>query len=129
MDVRSREAAPPFEAPDGSEIRELAHPRTSGSERQSLAEATIPPGAETREHCHPVAEEIYAFQSGAGVMRLGEAEAPVGAGDTVVIPPGTPHKLRNDGDEPLVLLCCCSPPYSDEDTVFTEPERGAQAES
>jgi mannose-6-phosphate isomerase-like protein (cupin superfamily) len=36
----------------------------------------------------------------------------------VVIPPGTPHQVRNTGDEPLTLLCCCAPPYSDADTVL-----------
>jgi len=52
-------------------------------------------------------------------MRLGESEAEIGAGDCVVIPPGTPHKLWNTGPEPLVLLCCCAPPYTDADTVMT----------
>ena len=45
--------------------------------------------------------------------------APVSAGDCVVIPPGTPHKLWNTGDTPLVLLCCCAPAYAHEDTVMT----------
>ena len=36
--------------------------------------------------------------------------------------PGAEHKLFNTGDEPLVLLCCCSPAYSHDDTVLTEPE-------
>jgi mannose-6-phosphate isomerase-like protein (cupin superfamily) len=54
-------------------------------------------------------------------MRLGDDEADVRAGDTVVIPPGTRHKLFNDdASEPLVLLCCCAPPYSHEDTVLLE---------
>ena len=29
------------------------------------------------------------------------------------------HKLFNPGTEPLVLLCCCAPAYSHEDTVLT----------
>jgi mannose-6-phosphate isomerase-like protein (cupin superfamily) len=52
-------------------------------------------------------------------MRLGEEEAQVVAGDCVVIAPGTPHKLFNDGAQPLVLLCCCAPAYSHDDTVMT----------
>jgi mannose-6-phosphate isomerase-like protein (cupin superfamily) len=43
----------------------------------------------------------------------------VRGGDCVVIPPGAVHKLRNPGTEPLVLLCCCAPAYSHEDTVLT----------
>ena len=72
------------------------------------------PGAETVEHLHRASEEIYAFTSGSGRMRLGEAEFEVAAGDAILIPPGTPHKLRNTGEEPLVLFCCCSPPYRDD---------------
>jgi len=53
-------------------------------------------------------------------VRLGKATAPVEAAEAVVIPPGTRHKLWNTGTEPLVLLCCCAPPYSDEDTVLCE---------
>ena len=54
-----------------------------------------------------------------GRMRLGDEEREVRAGDCVVIPPGAPHKLFNTGGEPLVLLCCCAPAYTHEDTVLT----------
>ena len=104
---------------DGSSIRELAGPSWTAAHNQSLAEATVPPGGETAEHYHPASEEIYAFVSGRGRMRLAEEEGAVGAGDTVVIPPGTPHKLWCEGSEPLVLFCCCAPAYRDEDTVMT----------
>jgi len=53
-------------------------------------------------------------------MRLGDEVSQVRSGETVVIPPGTRHKLWNPGPEVLVLLCCCAPPYSDEDTVLCE---------
>jgi mannose-6-phosphate isomerase-like protein (cupin superfamily) len=107
-----------FVTADGSAIRELAGPPSGNAANQSLAEATVAPGGETVLHHHVTSEEIYLFTAGAGVMRLGDEEAAVRAGDAVVIPPGTPHMLRNPGPEPLVLLCCCSPPYSDEDTVL-----------
>jgi mannose-6-phosphate isomerase-like protein (cupin superfamily) len=110
----------PFITKDGSEIRELAGIPTGNSVNQSLAEATVPPGAETEEHHHGVTEEIYLFTSGSGTMKLGEEETEVTAGDTVVIPPGTPHKLWNTGPEPLKLLCCCAPAYSHDDTFLTE---------
>ena len=105
---------------DGSEIRELAGIPTGNAENQSLAEATVPAGAETEEHYHRRSEEIYFFTHGSGRMRLGEHETEVAAGDTVVIPPGIRHKLWNTGTEPLKLLCCCAPPYSHEDTVLLE---------
>ena len=45
-----------FITKDGSEIRELAGAPTGNSVNQSLAEATVPPGAETEEHHHRVSE-------------------------------------------------------------------------
>lgn len=112
------EDRPSFITADGSSIRELAGVPSGNAVNQSLAEATVPPGGETVEHYHRRSEEIYYFTAGAGRMRLGDEEAEVRAGDMVVIPPGTRHKLWNTGPEPLVLLCCCAPPYSHEDTVL-----------
>jgi mannose-6-phosphate isomerase-like protein (cupin superfamily) len=108
-----------FITADGSSIRELAGPAWTRARNQSLAEATVQAEGETAEHYHPQAEELYYFVSGSGRMRLGEEEAEVVAGECVVVPPGTPHKLWNAGPQPLVLLCCCAPAYSDDDTVMT----------
>jgi mannose-6-phosphate isomerase-like protein (cupin superfamily) len=118
MRIENLERAEPFITKDGSEIRELAGTPTGNSVNQSLAEAIVPAGAETEEHYHGATEEIYFFTGGAGVMKLGDEESEVSPGDTVVIPPGTPHKLRNTGTEALKLLCCCAPPYSHEDTFM-----------
>jgi mannose-6-phosphate isomerase-like protein (cupin superfamily) len=109
-----------FTTLDGSEIRELAGRASGNAVNQSLAEATVAPGGETAEHYHRTTEEIYFFTHGAGRMRLGDEEHPVGAGDAVVIAPGLRHKLWCTGSEPLRLLCCCAPGYSDDDTVMLE---------
>ena len=86
-----------FVTADGSSIRELAGVPTGNAANQSLAEATVPPGGETAEHFHRISEEIYLFVSGMGTMRLDGAEAPVRAGDCVVIAPGAVHKLLEPG--------------------------------
>jgi mannose-6-phosphate isomerase-like protein (cupin superfamily) len=110
-----------FTTLDGSTIRELAGPAWTAAEAQSLAEASLPPGGATTAHLHRLTEELYYFTAGRGRMRLGDEEADVAAGDCVVVPPGTPHKLFNDSpSEPLVLLCCCAPAYSDADTELLE---------
>jgi mannose-6-phosphate isomerase-like protein (cupin superfamily) len=119
MEKANLEQLESFITADGSSIRELAGPAWTPARNQSLAEATVEPGGETAEHYHPRAEEIYYFVSGDGTMRLCDERAPVRAGDCVVIAPGTKHKLFNTGAEPLVLLCCCAPAYSDDDTVMT----------
>ena len=119
MHVSRLADAEPFVTLDGSTIREIAHPAWTPARNQSLAEATVPPGGATAAHIHRTAEELYLFTAGRGRMRLGDAERDVAAGDCVVIPPGTEHALVNPGPEPLVLLCCCAPAYSHEDTVLT----------
>ena len=121
MEIVRLEHREPFITLDGSEIRELAGVPAGNSANQSLAQATVPPGARTEAHYHRSSEEIYLFTSGAGRMMLAGEESPVRAGDCVVIAPGAEHQLVNDGAEPLVLLCCCSPPYSHADTVITAP--------
>src|ERR1700748_3523524 len=108
-----------FITADGSAIRELAGPSWTVARKLSLAEATVGRGAKTAEHFHPQTEELYYFVAGEGRMRLGEKEAAGTTGDCVVTPRGTPHKLCTDGPAPLVLLCCCVPAYSDDDTVMT----------
>jgi mannose-6-phosphate isomerase-like protein (cupin superfamily) len=120
VEIAKRDELDPFITLDGSEIRELAGPAWTAAENQSLAEATVPAGGETAEHLHRQTEEVYYFVAGSGRMRLGNEERDVSAGDCVVIPPGTRHKLWAAKSEPLVLLCACAPAYSHEDTVITE---------
>jgi mannose-6-phosphate isomerase-like protein (cupin superfamily) len=119
MEVGRLDAANAFTTLDGSTIREVAGAVSLATQNQSLAEATVPAGGSTDAHFHRTSEEIYFFTSGRGRMRLGDEEAEVAAGDCVVIPPGVEHRLWAGEDEPLVLLCCCAPAYSDEDTVIT----------
>ena len=120
MDVVRREQREAFITADGSSIRELAGIPSGNATNQSLAEAVVPPGGATIAHLHHRSEEIYLFAEGSGRMRLGEEERPVRAGDCVVIPPGVAHKLWAEEREPLILFCCCAPPYSDEDTLLLE---------
>ena len=108
--------AAPYVTKDGSEIRELMHPAVHGNRAQSLAEAIVPPGAETRLHSHRVTEELYHITQCTGLMTLGNATFEVRVGDTVCIPPGTAHRIRSTGREPLKILCACAPAYSHDDT-------------
>lgn len=120
MHVGRLDEARPFTTLDGSTIREVAGPTSLPSRHQSLAEATVPVGQETQAHLHRTSEELYLFTSGVGRIRVGAEEREIRAGDCVVLAPGTVHKLWNTGDAPLVLLCCCAPAYSDDDTVICE---------
>lgn len=107
-----------FQTKDGSEIRELMHPSRHGNRAQSLAEARIRPGEQTALHRHIRSEELYHVMAGEGVMTLDGEQFTIRPGDSIAISPGTSHRVRNTGSETLVILCCCSPPYTHDDTVL-----------
>jgi mannose-6-phosphate isomerase-like protein (cupin superfamily) len=107
---------PAYTTKDGSEIRELMHPAVHGNAKQSLAEAIVAVGEKTQLHRHLNTEEIYHVTAGHGVMRLGEKEFVIDPGDTIAILPGMAHAVENTGKEPLRIFCCCTPPYSHDDT-------------
>ena len=111
----------PYVTRDGSTIREWAGPGYAAEAANlSLAEATVAPGGTTIEHLHRRSEELYLVTAGAGLLRVGKEERRVEVGDCVAIAPRTAHKLFNDGEVDLVVVCACSPPYSHEDTVLLE---------
>ncbi len=109
-------AITPYLTRDGSTIRELMHPTLHGNTKQSLAEATIAPGSATHLHRHHRSEEIYYVVAGEGLMTLGHDRFPITVGDTVCIPPGSPHRVENRDTLPLRILCSCAPAYSHADT-------------
>ena len=120
MEIVNRRDAPAFITKDGSEVREILSPANSSIERQSLAEALLPPGGATDEHRHPIAEEIYYIISGTGRMRIEGEECDVTQFDGIAIPPGSLHKIWNTGEGDLAFLCICAPRYTHEDTVLED---------
>ena len=111
-----RDSIEPYITRDGSEIRELLHPAQQQTANQSLAEAVIQAGVSTHLHLHHKSEEIYYVLRGSGEMELGNKRFGMAEGDSICIPPGTPHRLHNNTPDPLVILCCCAPAYRHEDT-------------
>jgi mannose-6-phosphate isomerase-like protein (cupin superfamily) len=113
VQLRNRDRdATPFVTKDGSTIREYHHTSV-----QSLAEASLEPGAATRRHYHARSEEIYLVVEGSGLLEVDAETREVTAGDAIVLPPGSWHELTAHGTG-VRLLCCCVPPYSDDDTFF-----------
>jgi mannose-6-phosphate isomerase-like protein (cupin superfamily) len=113
MELRNREQdAAPFTTKDGSTIREYFH---TGA--QSLAEASLEPGAATQRHFHARSEEVYLIVKGGGELEVDGDRRQVVPGDAILIPPAAWHELTA-GQEGVTLLCCCVPPYSDGDTFF-----------
>jgi quercetin dioxygenase-like cupin family protein len=118
MQLRNRERdATPFVTKDGSTIREFFH-----SEQQSLAEASLEPERATERHYHARSEEIYLVLEGEGELEVDGDRRLVTSGDAILIPPGAWHELTA-GEHGIRFLCCCVPPYSDDDTFFRD-DRG-----
>jgi len=121
MHIHNIARVPAFTTKDGSEIRELLAHRNSCIQKQSLAEARLPPGASTAPHYHPLTEEIYYILEGTGQMKIGEERCDVGPGDAIAIPPGAIHTITTTSDVPLKFLCCCAPGYEHSDIVLVDP--------
>lgn len=120
MDIRNIADAAPFTTKDGSEIREILADRNSCIEKQSLAEARLPPGARTTKHYHPQTEEIYYLLEGSARMEIDGEFRDVGPGDAIAIPAGAIHQITNTGAGLLKFLCCCAPGYQHDDTVLCD---------
>ena len=119
MTVISLSTQPPFTTADGSTIRSILDLSNAPVEKQSLAEATLPPDGSTQRHYHRLSEEFYFILEGGGTMEIdGEARL-VGPGDAILIPAGAWHQIRSDKASALRFLCCCAPPYSHDDTYFS----------
>ena len=117
MEVASRDRAEAFTTLDGSTIRVLLDAVAGGAANQSLAEAALAPGEETQRHYHAATEEIYVLLAGSAEMEVEGDRSSVAPGDAVLIPAGARHQIRA-GEAGVRFLCCCAPPYSDEDTFF-----------
>jgi mannose-6-phosphate isomerase-like protein (cupin superfamily) len=117
MEVRSSASAEAFTTLDGSTIRVLLDAAAGGAANQSLAEATLAPGQSTERHYHAASEEIYVMLEGGGEMEVEGDRREIGSGDAVLIPAGVWHRIRA-GAGGARFLCCCAPPYADEDTFF-----------
>ncbi|PKO21881.1 MAG: hypothetical protein CVU38_12355 [Chloroflexi bacterium HGW-Chloroflexi-1] len=118
-DFRALAAIPTFIGVDGSHIQELAG-RSTGLTSHSLAVITHPAGAESRDHHHTIADEVYFVRSGRARLRVDDAVRMIGPGDVVVIRPGQRHKLRNAGPEELVLVVSCAPAYQVDEVAWDE---------
>jgi mannose-6-phosphate isomerase-like protein (cupin superfamily) len=74
-----------------------------------FAHAELKPGKKIEEHTD-VYEEIYYFIKGSGLMRVGDEEQQVEAGDAAWLPYGIPHSLYNNGNEDCIFVVAAAVP-------------------
>lgn len=64
------------------------------------------PGTETGFlHTHKTHEELYFFLSGSGLFQVDGQTFPVGEGSVVRVAPAGRRSVRNNGTQPLTMLC------------------------
>lgn len=96
---------------EGCHIQEVGN--TPDDPDVSIARARVAPGARTRWHRLEGISERYLVIEGSGTVEIGGLNPTVvGAGDLVLIPPGVPQRITNNGDGDLIFYAICSPRFS-----------------
>jgi mannose-6-phosphate isomerase-like protein (cupin superfamily) len=70
-------------------------------------------------HTHRYEEAIYVL-AGNGLLHVDGRSRPIGPRTSILLPPGTPHCLENEGPEVLKVLGVFSPPGSPADRLDQE---------
>jgi quercetin dioxygenase-like cupin family protein len=78
-----------------------------------------PHGFVAATHLHPSQEERFHVRAGTLEMKVGRETVVARPGDVVVIPPGTPHRFRNAGDETAHFVCEVRPALQFESLLET----------
>lgn len=77
--------------------------QTTGAE---ISFQSFAPGKETGFlHTHQTHEELYIFVSGKGEFQVDGQVFPVGGGSVVRVAPEGKRSVRNNGTEPLIMIC------------------------
>ena len=114
-----------FTTLDGSTIREIAGRATLLSRNQEISPRRPCHRAARRSLAHHRSLRALLLHRRRGRLRVAGEWRDVGQSDCAVLPAQCRAQAREPSTEPLVLLCCCAPPYSHEDTVLTEEPRPA----
>ena len=91
--------------------RQLLNPKNSRSERVTITEVRLEPGACQPRHTHNASEQIWYALKGTGSLLLGDGEEKTfSSGDVVRFAENDVHGLRNDGDSEFIYLSVTAPP-------------------
>lgn len=81
--------------------------------RFCLIDMYVPPGGGPPPHRHDF-EETFSILEGELEATFRGAKTTVKAGETVNIPANAPHQFHNTSDQPVRMLCICSPAGQEE---------------
>jgi len=69
----------------------------------------LEPGQEQKRHAHRDADKIYVVLEGTGRFHIGDDERDLGPDEIVIAPADVEHGVRNESQNPLVLLVFMAP--------------------
>jgi mannose-6-phosphate isomerase-like protein (cupin superfamily) len=87
-----------FKTPTGERMELVRGTIETGGEFSEARVTVAPGGQPARAPIHPHQEERFEVQSGSLIFLEGDEERTVSAGETLVVPPGTPHQFFNRTD-------------------------------
>ena len=93
--------------------------RETGGEAVVFETFVQPEGFVAAAHVHPKQEERFAVVSGTLGLEVGGEETVAGPGETLTIPPGTPHRFWNAGDDEVRFRCEVRPALRFEQLIET----------
>ena len=92
-------------------FRELVSHRVLKSKGIALRMVDVLPAKKTgprHPHSHRAMEEVIYVEKGSGKAWIDGEVAPIGPGDTILVPAGARHMMINTGRGPLKLFCAFS---------------------
>jgi mannose-6-phosphate isomerase-like protein (cupin superfamily) len=117
-----RSEAVPWLMPEGhtnSYSKMLVSPERQGSQRFDFRISSYPVSGSAAAHVHDVAEQIYYFLEGTGLVEIDGVEHIVEPHTTMYVAPGVRHSVANTGFTNLVFIVATSPPEG-----ISRPEEG-----
>jgi mannose-6-phosphate isomerase-like protein (cupin superfamily) len=90
--------------PTGARIRFLKTVRDTNGQLLQIDDVMKGGGRVAIEHVHPYIEERFEILSGTARLSMRGQERDVGAGETVVVPAGTPHVWGNPHEDEVHLI-------------------------
>jgi putative monooxygenase len=107
----------------GGELRVLLSPRNAGTTSGFMGVVSLAPGERIAEHYHPYSEEFIFLTRGSLTIDLDDVPVPLRAGESLYIPIGTRHRLRNTGEKDAFAVFQLSPlaPRPELGHVNTDP--------
>ena len=90
--------------PTGARIRFLKTARDTNGQLLQIDDVMQGGGRVAIEHVHPYMEERFEILSGTARLSMRGQERDVGAGETVVVPAGTPHVWGNPNEDEVHLI-------------------------